>query len=49
MTTAAPPTEMTLLATAGYPAVAAAIRRVTERRVSYMAGTFAEPSRVPAE
>jgi hypothetical protein len=40
---------MTLPATAGHPAVAAATRQVTERRVSYMAGMFAEASRAPAE
>jgi hypothetical protein len=40
---------MTLLANAGHPAAAAAMRRVTERRVSYMAGMLAEASRVPAE
>jgi hypothetical protein len=40
---------MTLMATAGHPAAATAMRRVTERRVSYMAGTFAEASRIPAE
>jgi hypothetical protein len=40
---------MTLLANAGDPALAAAMRRVTKRRVSYMAGMFAEASRTPAE
>jgi hypothetical protein len=39
---------MTLLATAGDPAVAAAIRRVTERRVSCMAGMFEELGLTPA-
>lgn len=33
---------MTLLATSGDPAAAAATRPVTERRVSYMAGMFEE-------
>ena len=39
--------EMTLLATAGRLAVAAAMRRVAEHRVSYMAGMPAEASRAP--
>lgn len=36
------PAEMTLLAAAGDPAVAAVLRRVTARRVSYMAQVFEE-------
>ncbi|MEI5100098.1 TetR/AcrR family transcriptional regulator [Streptomyces sp. PmtG] len=35
------PLEVSLLATASHPAVAAALRRVTERRVAYVAGLFA--------
>ncbi|MFH8793067.1 TetR/AcrR family transcriptional regulator [Streptomyces sp. NPDC017941] len=37
----ADPLEVTLLATASHPQVAAALRRVTERRVAYVAGLFA--------
>ncbi|GHE50784.1 TetR family transcriptional regulator [Streptomyces longispororuber] len=37
----ADPLEVTLLATASHPRVAAALRRVTERRVEYVAGLFA--------
>jgi hypothetical protein len=40
---------MTLLATAGPPVMATATHRVTERRVSYMAGIFAEAPIIPAE
>lgn len=36
------PAEMTLLAAAGDPAVAAALRRVTGRRITYMARVFEE-------
>jgi AcrR family transcriptional regulator len=36
------PAELTLLAAAGDPAVAAALRRVTGRRISYMARVFEE-------
>jgi AcrR family transcriptional regulator len=36
------PAELTLLAAAGDPAVAAALRRVTDRRISYMARVFEE-------
>ncbi|PZT69690.1 TetR/AcrR family transcriptional regulator [Streptomyces sp. SW4] len=36
------PLEVTLLATADDPRVAAALERVTERRVGYIAGLFAE-------
>lgn len=38
---AADPLEVALLATASDPRVAAALRRVTERRVAYVAGLFA--------
>ncbi|MFD9908681.1 TetR/AcrR family transcriptional regulator [Streptomyces sp. NPDC059063] len=38
----ADPLEISLLATASHPKVAAALRRVTERRVAYVAGLFAE-------
>ncbi|WP_198351752.1 TetR/AcrR family transcriptional regulator [Streptomyces typhae] len=37
----ADPLEVTLLATASHPQVAAALRRVTERRVAYVAELFA--------
>lgn len=37
----ADPLEVSLLATASHPQVAAALRRVTERRVAYVAGLFA--------
>ncbi|GGR94181.1 TetR family transcriptional regulator [Streptomyces aureoverticillatus] len=36
------PLEVSLLATASHPKVAAALRRVTERRVAYVAGLFAD-------
>ncbi|MFI1680272.1 TetR/AcrR family transcriptional regulator [Streptomyces sp. NPDC020607] len=36
------PLEVSLLATAGHPQVAAALRKVTERRVAYVAGLFAD-------
>jgi hypothetical protein len=39
---------MTLLATARLPVVATATHRVTERRVSYMAGIFAKAPIIPA-
>jgi AcrR family transcriptional regulator len=40
--------ELTLLAAAGDPAVAAVMRRVTGRRISYMAGVFRELGLAPA-
>ncbi|MGA4842496.1 TetR/AcrR family transcriptional regulator [Streptomyces sp. G45] len=36
------PLEVSLLATASHPKVAVALRRVTERRVEYVAGLFAQ-------
>jgi AcrR family transcriptional regulator len=42
------PAELTLLAAAGDPAVAAALRRVTGRRISYMARVFEELGLAPA-
>ncbi|MGW0561031.1 TetR/AcrR family transcriptional regulator [Streptomyces sp. NPDC003016] len=36
------PLEVSLLATASHPQVAAALKRVTERRVEYVAGLFAD-------
>lgn len=42
------PAELTLLAAAGDPAVAAVMRRVTDRRISYMARVFEELGLAPA-
>ena len=38
----ADPLELSLLASTGHPQVAAALRQVTERRIDYLAGLFAE-------
>ena len=43
------PLEVSLLATAGHPRVAAALRRVTERRVGYLAELFAQLGFAPDE
>ncbi len=43
------PLEVSLLATAGHPRVAAALRRVTERRVAYVAELFAALGFTPDE
>ncbi|MZD10473.1 TetR family transcriptional regulator [Streptomyces sp. SID5785] len=43
------PLEVALLATAGHPRVSAALRRVTERRVAYVADLFAALGFPPAE
>ncbi|MEU1309586.1 TetR/AcrR family transcriptional regulator [Streptomyces cinnamoneus] len=43
------PIELALLATSTHPQVAAALQRVTERRVGYLAGLFAELGFPPDE
>ncbi|WP_165984496.1 TetR/AcrR family transcriptional regulator [Streptomyces sp. YIM 98790] len=43
------PLELALLADAGHPAVAAAFRRVTHRRIAYLVDLFAEHGCPPAE
>ncbi|SFC90178.1 TetR/AcrR family transcriptional regulator [Streptomyces aidingensis] len=43
------PIELALLADAGHPAVAAAVRRVTGRRIAYLVDLFAEHGCPPAE
>ncbi|MEU4211572.1 helix-turn-helix domain-containing protein [Streptomyces sp. NPDC026206] len=43
------PLELSLLATSAHPQVAAVLRRVTERRIGYIAGLFSELGFAPEE